>query len=176
MSSDSPPEQPLGGGMIIAAWIGLLIVLVMVFNNVLDKRDNPNQNVAGHVTQEGVNEVTLRRNPMGHYLASGEINDHPVRYLLDTGATMVAVPEQLASELGLERGQRMTVNTANGLASAWSTRIDTVRLGNIELHNVYASINPGMQSDEILLGMSFLRKLEFTQRGNELTLRQYPGN
>ena len=56
--------------------------------------------------------------------------------------------------------------------TTYSTRLDEVRLGNIELNNVRADINPHMRSDDVLLGMSFLRKLEFTQRDRELTIRQ----
>src|SRR5690606_9381807 len=75
--------------------------------------------------------------------------------------------------LQLKRGRPIMVNTANGLTESWSTRIDTLQLGDIRLHGVSAGIVPGILGDEVLLGMSALKQLDFTQRGNELILRQH---
>lgn len=171
--SDSP--QRLGTGMIIAAWILGLGLLTLFFNQFLEKRYNPNRHLPAQHSQDGVREVTLQRNRNGHYVASGKINGVPVVFFLDTGATTVSIPEPLAQQLKLKRGVAMQMNTANGVITAFSTELDSVTLGAIELRKVRASINPQMQGDdEILLGMSFLRQLEFTQRGNTLILRQYP--
>ena len=63
--------------------------------------------------------------------------------------------------------------TANGLVETRATRIDELRLGTITLRDVRASINPGMRDDEILLGMSALKNIEFTHRNGVLTLKQY---
>jgi aspartyl protease family protein len=52
--------------------------------------------------------------------------------------------------------------------------LETVSVGDIELSGVSAGISPGLQGDEVLLGMSFLRHIEFTQRGDTLILKQYP--
>mgnify|MGYP000358532353 CR=1 FL=1 len=86
----------------------------------------------------------------------------------------MAVGQQLAVRLGLERGPRITTRTANGLATAYRTILDSVSVGAIEVKNVPATISPGLATDEVLLGMSFLREIEFTQRGGKLVLRQYP--
>jgi len=67
----------------------------------------------------------------------------------------------------------MMVSTANGNAEVRATKIDKLMLGTIQLQNVQASITPGMTGDEILLGMSVLKQLDFTQSGKTLTLRQY---
>jgi aspartyl protease family protein len=107
---------------------------------------------------------------MGHYVASGTLNGEPVVFLIDTGATNVAVPARLAKALKLKRGAAMRSQTANGAVTTYQTRIDEVRLGSIVMHNVRASINPGMDGNEVLLGMSFLRHLELRQRGRTLTL------
>ena len=116
-------------------------------------------------------QVTLQRNRAGHYLAGGQINGQPVVFLLDTGATDVAVPETLANRLGLERKYRSVSRTANGNVTIWSTRLDSVNLGGILRRNVRASILPNMAGNEVLLGMSFLKHLELVQRGDALTLR-----
>jgi aspartyl protease family protein len=94
--------------------------------------------------------------------------------MLDTGATDVSIPAEIAGRVGLERGRVVHYRTANGTVPAWQTQLDEVRLGPLRLGPVDASINPHMQGEAILLGMSFLRHLDFSQQGNTLTLR-YPG-
>ena len=119
-------------------------------------------------------EVALKRNRLGHYVTAGTINGEPVVFLLDTGATGVAVPAELANRLRLRRGRAMVTNTANGPSRSYQTRLNEVGIGDIRLNNVQATIAPGLQMREVLLGMSFLKYIEFTQRGDTLTLRQYP--
>ena len=126
------------------------------------------------VAANGVKEVVLQRNRDGHYLATGQINGQNVEFLLDTGASDVSVPQPLAMRLGLKRGQAAIYSTANGNITSYLTRIDSLNLGGIELRDIRASINPSTNADTILLGMSFLKHLEFTQRGDTLIIRQYP--
>lgn len=169
----SVSPRRLGKGMIALAWVLVLGLLTVYFGGWLDQQHNPNQYVAGQVI-DGVHEVALRQNRYGHYVATGAINQQPVQFMLDTGATSVSVPENLALRLGLQRGVAQSVQTANGVITTYSTRLNRVDLGNIVLHDVYAHINPRMDGDEVLLGMSFLRGLEFTQRDGTLTIRQPP--
>lgn len=158
--------------MTVLAWIVVLGLLSAFFGGWMEKLNNPNQKVQTELRDDGVREVVLRQNRAGHYVANGAINGEPVTFLLDTGATSVSVPAAIAKRLGLRRGAPMRANTANGAITTYATRLDQVRLGGIELNNVRADINPRMRSDEVLLGMSFLRKLEFTQRDRQLTIRQ----
>ena len=111
-------------------------------------------------------------NRAGHYLAPGKINGTTVKFLLDTGATDVAIPEKLAERLQLKKGSRTLSQTANGVVRSYSTVLDRISLGGIELYNIRASIFPGMPSGEVLLGMSFLKHLEMVQKGNTLTLKK----
>jgi aspartyl protease family protein len=95
-----------------------------------------------------------------------------VTFLLDTGATDVAIPEDLADRLRLERRGGGISQTANGPVAVWQTMLDTVTLGAISLSDVRASILPSMRGTEkVLLGMSFLKQLEFTQRDGQLILQ-----
>jgi len=165
-------SQRLGKSMIVVAWLLVLGLLTLFFNNILDNQHNPNRELTVQYHQDGSQEVVLQRNYTGHYIAPGTINNTPVVFFLDTGATVVSVPEKLATQLQLERGAPMQVATANGTVTAYSTKLNKITLGHIELYGIRASINPQMQDDEILLGMSFLKKLEFTQRGDTLILRQ----
>lgn len=162
----------VGALMAVLAWVVVLSLLGLFFSGWMDKLNNPNQQVRTQLSAGGVREVVLEQNRAGHYVASGTINGHPVTFLLDTGATSVSVPAGIARTLGLKRGAPLRASTANGTITTYATRLDEVRLGNIVLENIRADINPRMHGDEVLLGMSFLRKLEFTQRGRELTIRQ----
>ena len=105
-------------------------------------------------------------------MARGRINDQSVTFLLDTGATVVSIPQDIARNLSLKAGTRSYANTANGLIETYSTRLDSIGIGNIELHDIAAHINPHMNTNEVLLGMSFLKRLELIQRGDTLTIRQ----
>lgn len=159
--------------MIIAAWLLVLGLLTLFFNNVLDNQNNPNKELVAQKNSDGSREVTLQRNQEGHYVAPGTINNEPVVFFLDTGATVVSIPSEVAKHLQLKRGLPMEVETANGTVTVYSTELDKVTLGPIELRRVKASINPQMEDHEVLLGMSFLKRLEFSQRGETLILHQF---
>ncbi len=118
--------------------------------------------------------MVLQRNRKGHYVSSGYINGEPVTFMLDTGASDISIPASVADRLGLKRGAPLYFNTANGTVMGYSTFLDSVSIGDITLRNVRASINPNVKDMDILMGMSFLKHVEFTQRGDTLTLRQYP--
>nr|VFJ86243.1 MAG: aspartyl protease family protein [Candidatus Kentron sp. LFY]VFK13066.1 MAG: aspartyl protease family protein [Candidatus Kentron sp. LFY] len=165
-------QRRIGMGMIAGAWIVLLGLLTMYFNDWLYDQENPNQQPLGISMGNGIREVPLARNRQGHYMATGTINGRTARFLLDTGATTVSVPADLARSLRLPIGLAATAWTANGPITTYDTRLDEVRIGNILLRNVRANINPRMRSGEVLLGMSFLKRIEFAQQGDTLTLRQ----
>ena len=116
--------------------------------------------------------MVLTRNKYGHYVVTGTINQYPVVFLLDTGATHTSIPAHIAEKIGLKRGQTIRVQTANGPATNYATRLDSVSIGDITVHDLPASINPNVSDNEVLLGMSAMKNLEFTQKGNTLTLRQ----
>lgn len=173
---NAPPSNTsaLGKGMFIAAWIVALGLLTLFFSDWEKQQNNPNQEFASQITPQGVREIVLRGNRYGHYVASGEINGQPVLFLLDTGATVISIPDKAARRLQLEEGAPFQVQTANGTIQVYSTRLQQLRLGDIVLHDLRATINPHMKGDEILLGMNVLKSLELIQRDNTLTLRQYP--
>jgi len=171
-NQESDSTRSIGISMVILAWVLLLGLLLWWFTDYEESRRNPNQQINTRYTANGVQEIVLKRNRYGHYVATGSINGKPVTFLLDTGASDVSIPDSLAKELGLKRGISQIYNTANGKITAYQTKLDRVNLGGIELQNIRASINPASQGNEVLLGMSFLKELEFTQRGDTLTLRR----
>ncbi|MBT4520941.1 MAG: TIGR02281 family clan AA aspartic protease [Halieaceae bacterium] len=155
------------------AWVSVMVLLGFFFNDMLGKQHNPNQALTTQYSQEKVREVSLKRNKNGHYITSGKLNGQPVVFMLDTGATGVAIPARIAARLKIRRGSPFKVHTANGTTTSYATRLDSVSVGEIELKDVNAGIVPGLGGSEVLLGMSFLRHIEFTQRGDTLVLRQY---
>ena len=156
--------------MTLLAWLCGLGLCVWVFAELLEKQNNPNQDVISARNGNQV-EVQLKKNRQGHYVANGKINGETVTFLVDTGATSVSIPAHLGSKLNLQPKGRGIANTANGSVEIAFTKIDSLELGEIALRNVDANLNPGMRDDHILLGMSVLRQLEFTQRGDWLILR-----
>lgn len=173
-AEQQPPGKNLGQGMLIVSFALGLIALTFIFDGWLARESNPNANPRSFETDSGVREVILDRNRQGHYLAGGKLNGVPVTFLLDTGATDVAIPANIAERAGLEPGYAGRAFTANGAVTVYTTEVDQLNIGNIELHEVRASITPSMAGETILLGMSALQQVEFTQQGSTLTLRQIP--
>lgn len=168
------PNRRMVGWMISGIWLLVFGLLTLFFQNYLEKERNPNQTVASAVSEGGVHEVTLKRNRFGHYNVTGKINGYPVEFLLDTGATDIAVPAGLANKMDLKRLYETEIHTANGIARAYGTKLESVSVGDIRLSDLKATITTGMGGEVVLLGMGFLKHIEFTQRGDLLILRQYP--
>lgn len=163
--------KSMGRGMLIIFWVLVVLALTWIFGRWEENEINPNRAPGGVETSQ-YREVILQSNRQHHYVASGSINHQPVTFLLDTGATDVVIPEPLARKLGLEAGAPQRASTANGFINVYKTRLESLQLGNIVLYDISASINPGMRGDGVLLGMSALRNIEFSQRQGELILRQ----
>ena len=157
--------------MVIGGWVLLFMLLTLLFSKVIDNMNNPNSSVETR-SVDGRKEVVLERNKYGHYVATGAINGQPVVFLVDTGASDVAIPEETARKLGLKKGFAFQAQTANGIAVAYTTRLDTVSLGDITLRDIKGSILSNAGTEEILLGMAFLKHLELNQKGNQLRVVQ----
>jgi aspartyl protease family protein len=115
--------------------------------------------------------VTLAADPRGHFITDGAINGVPVRFLVDTGATMVAIPAAEAVRLGIDyrRGQPGLSATAGGMVPTYRVKLDSVRLGAIEIANVDGVVlEQGL--DAALLGMSFLNRVEMKRDGHTMVL------
>ena len=116
-------------------------------------------------------QVTLAAGPGGHFVGDGSVNGKPIRFLVDTGATSIALPAAFAQRAGIDfrRGEPGLTSTANGLVPVYRVNLDTVRLGGIELQSVEAVVfEAGL--DTALLGMSFLNRVDMRREGETLTL------
>lgn len=155
---------------VVAAFALLLGIMWLLFDGLLERRQNPNRDLT--TGPGGPERVVLEAGPGGHYVVPGTINGRAVTFLVDTGASHVAIPAGVADELGLERGPQIRVVTASGTTTAHHTRIQRIAVGGIELRDVRGSIIPSMGGDEVLLGMTFLRALDFRQQEGRLILER----
>lgn len=117
--------------------------------------------------------VSIMLNSAGQYKTSGSINGRPVTFLVDTGATIVAINSVIASSLGLnpERGRIMRATTASGVVESREVYIETIKVGGITARNVQAAVIQGNYPEEILLGMSFLRNVEIRESSGIMQLK-----
>jgi len=157
--------------MLWVAAIGLLGALYMLFSML----ENDGSGTVSSVDSSGAAMVVLEQDRNGHYEAEGQINGRSVTFLVDTGATDVALPESTARALGLDFGPRVQVMTAAGPAGAWATRLDEVTVGGIRRKNVRATITDG-EFNGILLGMSFLKYYDLQQQDGRLVIREAAAN
>lgn len=171
MTEDDSTNK-IGKIFVWLAWIMAIVLLMFFFEDELDKQYNPNSQPQVSLNSSGQAEVILKQNRQGHYVTKGTINETSVTFLLDTGATQVSIPAHIADQLQLDSYGSYPVQTANGRVTVYKTKIDQLSIGNIFLYNVAAHINPAMKNDEILLGMSALKQLDFQQTGKQLILRE----
>ena len=175
MNNENQPASPHkknGKLMLITAWIIALILLTKIFKPIEEARYNPNTSPSSS-SKNGSKQVFLKRNRQGHYVTSGSINGKKVVFLIDTGASEVSIPQQLANKLGLKAGVSQPRSTANGTIKVYMTRLNELSVGELSFSDIRASINPHMKGETILLGMSALKTIEFHQRGDVLTLTTY---
>ncbi|SUO95377.1 retropepsin-like aspartic protease family protein [Suttonella ornithocola] len=120
---------------------------------------------------QGVNgqEMVIQPSQDHHYRIKGEINGVEVTFLLDTGASGIAVGQTIADEAGLRPGAKITVSTANGTLEAPTTQIALLKVASIRMRNVPATIMPNMD-DEVLLGMQFLKYFDWRREKGNLIL------
>jgi aspartyl protease family protein len=119
--------------------------------------------------------TTILADSRGHFVTDGSINGIPLRFMVDTGATSVSLSASEAQRLGINyrNGQRALARTANGVISVYVVRLDHVKVGDITLNNVEATVSEG-PAHVALLGMSFLNRTQMNRDGDRLTLiRRY---
>jgi len=125
----------------------------------------------GHSIFTASSSVTLVADLRGHFMTTGSINGAMVQFLVDTGATMISMGMSDARRIGVNYlvGERGQTRTANGVARVYRVQLDTVKLGDITLNNVDALVHE-TEMPFVLLGMSFLNRVEMRRAGTDLTL------
>ena len=120
-------------------------------------------------------KVQVWRNTSGMYTTVGSINGLPVSFLVDTGATQVAMNAGQARRLGIDyrvTGSPAEVTTASGVERAWMVSLDSVKVGELEVRNVQAVVLDGAHPQSTLLGMSYLGRMKITNDGRLMTLQK----
>ena len=131
------------------------------------------QSFAGGASTGDRQRVSLTADARGHFAANGSLNGYPISFLVDTGATSIAINAVEARRMGLDykAGQATAVGTAGGVVPAWRVKFNTVKVGGITLHQIEGMVlETGLK--ESLLGMSFLNRMEMHRDGQTMTLTQ----
>lgn len=162
------------------AWILILLVLVAAYAYKDDLKQVALRVgaavVPGMAVETAPGEVVLHASADGHFYANATINGVPMRLLVDTGASSIALSAADARRVGFDPEALdyfLPVTTANGPALAARVTLDEVRLGSIAFGRIGASVMPPGALDRSLLGMSFLERLSgFEIAGDRLILRR----
>jgi aspartyl protease family protein len=127
--------------------------------------------LSGGASERTAASVTLVADGAGHFVTAGTINGVTVKFLVDTGASLISMGVGDARRIGLNylQGQPGLSRTANGVVQVYRVKLDTVRLGEITLNNVDAVVHGG-DMPWVLLGMSFLNRVQMSRNGDELKL------
>lgn len=134
------------------------------------------QAVASTAPARGGDTIILTADSRGHFITTGVVNGVSLRFLVDTGATSVVLSSADARRAGVNylTGARVLTQTANGVVPVYTVKLDTLRVGDITVNNVDASVIEGDKLPVALLGMSFLNRMEMRRDGSTLTLiRRY---
>ena len=131
------------------------------------------QNVASQGSGSGPAKAVLTADSGGHFLTTGSINGTSVKFLVDTGASKVSLGASDARRIGLDprKGEIGHTQTANGVVQVSRVKLNTVRVGDVTLNNVDATIH-AHDLPVALLGMSFLNRMEMRRDGNTMTLKK----
>jgi len=147
----------------IIVWIALAGLIYYLADNI----QNPNK----LYRLGNDSSVVLKRGLDGHYRTEALINGEKVNVLVDTGATGVAISQSIADKLQLKSINAVRTNTANGDSIGYMVRLESVQIGGVRAKNVAAMIAPGLDGD-VLLGMSFLGRMDVRLFKGEMTINQ----
>ena len=131
--------------------------------------------VGGTFQAPNQNSISIAPDAIGQYRIQGTINGYSTDFLVDTGASLVAISEREAKQIGIEYAnspERAPVVTAQGQANSYIVDLETLTVGGIQTHHVRAAVIPGDYPVEVLLGMSFLHKVKMEQTAGVMVLKQ----
>ena len=117
--------------------------------------------------------IVLSADSGGHFVTQGLVNSRPAQFLIDTGATTIGVSVSDADRIGLKykQGQPVQVATANGTVPGWKIRLSSVRMNDVEVHDIDAVVTP-IAMPFVLLGNSFLSRFQMTRNNEQMVLEK----
>ncbi len=146
-------------------WIALAVVAYFGMDALIKPK------VASvNVVTDGTREIVIPRSRNGHYYVAGTINEHATTFMVDTGASSVAIDPQVARAAGLPKGLASTFNTAAGETQGETVLGQSVSIGGFRLNNLRIAVIDGV-GEYGLLGQNFLRHVDVLQSGSEMKLR-----
>ena len=121
----------------------------------------------------GGSRIVLPADSRGHFMTQGAINGRPVTFMLDTGATSIALSADDAQRIGLDysKGQRIQISTANGMSSGYRLRLRSVRVGDVEVYDIDAIVSP-QPMPFVLLGNSFINRFSMRRDADQMVLEK----
>mgnify|MGYP000870073689 FL=1 len=131
----------------------------------------------GHVGANGPRpvggKIVLTASSGGHFVTSGSINGQTAQFMVDTGATLVAIGSNDADRMSINYrdGQPIRTGTANGVGLAWKIKLSSVRIADVELRDVDAVVTLQPMS-QVLLGNSFLNRFQMRRDSDQMTLER----
>ena len=156
------PSKTTGYAVI---WLSLGAFVFLALNAAVSPK------VARPTATEGNEAVTIERSHDQHFYVEGAINGHPVTFLVDTGASLVSVSNELALKVGLAPGAPAIFGTAGGPTAGRIVPEASVRVGGLRVDGIRVAVGTGEQA---LLGQNFLNKVELTQGSDRMVLRARP--
>jgi aspartyl protease family protein len=137
------------------------------------RMDTPVSIGGGGGSGGGGSRIVLPADSRGHFMTQGAINGRPVTFMLDTGATSIALSADDAQRIGLDysKGQRVVMNTANGQAAGYRLRLQSVRVGDVEVYDIDAIVSP-QPMPFVLLGNSFINRFSMRRDADQMVLEK----
>jgi aspartyl protease family protein len=136
------------------------------------RMDSP-VSIGGAARSAGGTRIVLPADSRGHFMTQGTINGRTVNFMLDTGATAVALSLADAQRIGLDyaKGLPVQVNTANGVAAGWRVKLSSVRVGDVEVYDVDAIVSQ-QPMPFVLLGNSFIGRFSMRRDADQMVLEK----
>ena len=137
------------------------------------RMDTPASIGGGGPSSAGGNRIVLPADSRGHFMTQGAINGRTVSFMLDTGATTVAISAADALRIGLDysKGTPVQINTANGVAAGYRLRLNSVRVGDVEVYDVDAIVSE-QSMPFVLLGNSFINRFSMRREADQMVLEK----
>jgi len=135
--------------------------------------DAPANVGGGGGTDSAATKVVLTASSNGHFFTQGQINGRAAQLVVDTGASVVSMSTADAQRMGInyENGQRVQMSTANGVIPAWRIKLNTVRVGDVQMYDIDAVVSSGSMP-YVLLGNSFLSRFQMTRTNDQMVLEK----
>ena len=146
----------------------------VVLVNGTEQKLDLNQSIRGGFKKPDRAKSKIYADQQGMYLIYGKINGQRIRFLVDTGATHVTMSGHQAEAIGVDylKGKKGMARTASGTVHVWEIMLDKVSVGDIRVSNVIATVVPGSEPAEVLLGNSFMKYTKVERSGSVMEIQQ----